>query len=74
MALYEKAEALIASGSCLFLKDLAIDGRDLMALGFKEGPAVGKTLRHLLDQVIEGHHKNDRAALLSAAQALLQSR
>ena len=72
LRLYEEAEALIQSGSCLFLRDLAIDGRDLMALGFKEGPAVGKTLRHLLDQVIEGHLKNDRAALLSAAQALLQ--
>lgn len=71
MALYEKAEALIASGSCLFLKDLAIDGRDLIKLGYREGSVLGNTLSHLLDQVLAGTLDNDREQLLTAARSLL---
>ena len=70
-ALYEKAEALIASGSCLFLKDLAIDGQDLMRLGYQEGAALGRTLNYLLDQVLSGYLDNDRERLLAAARSLL---
>lgn len=43
--------------------DLAIDGEDLMSLGIT-GPAVGKTLRRLLDTVINDPSTNTREQLL----------
>ena len=59
-----------AENACLTLKDLAISGHDLMALGFS-GPAIGKTQRYLLEQVLEERLPNEKEALLSAAQTLL---
>ena len=51
------------------LRDLAVDGNDLMALGFS-GKAVGKCLNALLAQVIDETLPNDKAALLAAAAAM----
>jgi tRNA nucleotidyltransferase (CCA-adding enzyme) len=52
------------------IRDLAIDGNDLIAIGFKPGPAIGKTLRELLDEVIRDPARNTREQLLSRAQEL----
>ena len=66
-----KAEAildrLVAEGACVSLRQLAVNGRDLLGLGLS-GPAVGKTLRTLLDAVLDETLPNERAALLSAAR------
>ena len=66
-----KAEAildrLVAEGACVSLGQLAVNGRDLLGLGLS-GPAVGKTLRTLLDAVLDETLPNERAALLSAAR------
>ena len=59
-----------AENACLTLNDLAISGHDLMALGFS-GPAIGKTQRYLLEQVLEERLPNEKEALLTAAQTLL---
>ncbi len=56
-----------AENACLTLKDLAVNGRDLMALGF-EGPAIGRMLNYLLEQVLEEQLPNERQALLDAAK------
>ena len=58
-----------AENACLTLKDLAISGHDLMALGFS-GPAIGKTQRYLLEQVLEERLPNEKEALLTAAKNL----
>ena len=55
-----------AEESCLSLKDLAINGHDLMAMGIT-GPAIGKTLNYLLAQVLDEQLPNDKNALLQAA-------
>jgi tRNA nucleotidyltransferase (CCA-adding enzyme) len=47
--------------------DLAIDGNDLMELGLHAGPAIGETLRRLLEIVIEDPSKNQRDTLLALA-------
>ena len=60
---------VLAEDACLQIKDLAIDGKDLMALGFS-GPAIGKALNALLDQVLDEQLPNDRTALLNAVQDL----
>ena len=49
---------------CFTLKDLAVKGDDLLALGLR-GKAVGEALRMLLEAVMDGRVPNDREALLS---------
>ena len=53
--------------ACLSLKDLAVNGRDLIALGY-EGPAIGKKLNFLLEQVLEEALPNEKDALLNAVK------
>ncbi|MDD2214823.1 MAG: HD domain-containing protein [Oscillospiraceae bacterium] len=62
-------QAEVARGSCFSLSDLAVNGRDLLAIGLR-GPAVGQGLRLLLEQVVEGRLPNDRPTLLQAARNL----
>ena len=40
-----------------------LNGRDLLSLGFKEGPQIGKILRALEEQQLEGHILNREEAL-----------
>ena len=67
----DRAEAildqLLAEGACVSLGQLAVNGRDLLAMGLS-GPAVGRALRTLLDAVLEERLPNERAALLAAAR------
>ena len=49
------------------LSDLAVDGHDLLALGYQEGPPVGAALARLLDRVIDDPDANDREVLLAQA-------
>ena len=53
------------------LDRLAIDGSDLIALGFREGPELGQTLRTLLAAVVEDPRLNEREILLERARAEL---
>ena len=57
-------ERVLEEGACFSLRDLAVDGRDLMAEGIPEGPAVGRELRRLLDLVVENKIPNRREELL----------
>ena len=63
----DKAEAildeLVARQSCFSLRDLAVRGSDLTALGL-HGPAVGETLQRLLDAVMDGEAPNEKESLL----------
>ena len=72
----DKAEAildqLLAEGACVSLRQLAVTGRDLLALGLS-GPAVGRILRTLLDAVLDETLPNQRAALLAAARNYKES-
>ena len=60
-----------AENACLSIKNLAVNGRDLIALGYAPGKALGACLQHLLDQVLDERISNDRAALLAAAKSQL---
>lgn len=57
------ARAILAQAPCLTLKGLAVNGRDAMAAGLS-GPAIGRALNYLLDQVVEGTLPNERNILL----------
>jgi tRNA nucleotidyltransferase (CCA-adding enzyme) len=53
------------------LADLAVDGNDLIGLGYKPGPALGHALRDLLHEVVDDPSQNTRAALMKRARAKL---
>lgn len=52
----------------LTVKDLAINGHDLIGLGIKPGPYMGQILRYLMDVVLEKPDKNDNDVLLELAE------
>jgi len=56
------------------LRDLAVDGNDLIELGFEPGPDLGRVLRELLHDVVEDPARNRRDALLGLARAKLGRR
>ena len=53
------------------LSHLAIDGNDLIAAGYREGPAIGGALSRLLDLVVDDPALNDRETLLTEARRWL---
>ena len=65
------AQTIIASNACLSLKDLAINGNDLIELGFARDKKLGKTLNIILNLVLEDRAKNDRTVLLEIAKTML---
>ena len=58
-----QAEAIIAQGQCFSQKDLAINGRDVIASGVAPGPEVGRVLNALFERVLSGEIPNEREAL-----------
>ena len=56
-----------AEDACLTVKDLQINGADLLAAGFLPGPQMGKCLQWLLEQVQDEALPNEKQPLLSAA-------
>ena len=57
-------EEITRAGQCLTLKDLAVNGSDLMAVGIEKGPMLGEYLKKLLDYVVEHPEKNTKEDLL----------
>ena len=68
---FDRIEAILSEifdeNTCLGLKDLAVDGHDLMALGYT-GPAIGQALQYLLNQVLDENVPNEKNALLALLQ------
>lgn len=56
---------------CFSLKDLEINGRDIMNLGVPEGRYVGFILNELLNAVINEDISNDKFALIEKAKEML---
>ena len=56
-----------AENACLTLKDLAVNGHDLMALGL-HGKEIGNALNRLLSLVLEDAVPNEKTALMAALQ------
>ena len=50
------------------VKELHINGNDLMEIGFTEGPDIGIELKRLLAAVIDGNIANERNELIRAAK------
>ena len=63
---------LLESENCFRLKDLAVNGQDLLDLGFHPGKPLGSCLQWLLEQVLEQALPNEKNALLEAASRFPQ--
>ncbi len=50
------------------IRELAVDGKDLLEMGVRPGPEVGRILNELLELVIEDPQKNERKLLLPEVQ------
>jgi len=59
--------SILGSGVPLSLGDLAVKGEDLKAAGLPAGPALGQTLRRLLEVVLDDPSQNTRERLLELA-------
>ena len=58
--------------SALTVRDLAIDGHDLMrSFGLAPGPVIGELLHALLEEVIDDPGRNEAACLLDRARVIL---
>ena len=62
---------ILEADEAFSLKQLAINGHDVMGLGVKPGPQVGKILKSALSAVVEEQTPNEREALLHFARAML---
>ena len=72
LELYADLEEILDEESCLTLRDLQADGRDLMDIGFPPGKLLGSCLAYLLEQVQEEVLPNEKQALLTAAKDFLK--
>ena len=58
-------QGILDRGECVSVKELAIDGKDLIAAGVAQGKQIGEILSDLLEIVLEEPEKNTKETLLS---------
>ena len=63
-------QEILAEKQCVSLRDLAVNGHDLIAAGMKPGPEMGRMLRALLDRVIEDPALNEKETLLELSRTI----
>ncbi len=66
-------QEIIEKDECVTVKDLGINGNDLMDLGYSQGKEIGTVLKMLLEKVIENPELNERQSLVDAALAMHRS-
>lgn len=69
----EQIEIVRKTGSCITLKDLKVNGRDLLNIGIPSGKQIGLCLGGLLSKVLDDPELNDRETLLGLASALYKN-
>ena len=68
-AYLNQVDTWMDEGVCLSIKDLAINGRDLLELGLK-GPAIQEGLVSLLEAVLAERIRNEKASLIAYLKGL----
>jgi tRNA nucleotidyltransferase (CCA-adding enzyme) len=66
------ATDIMNTQQCFTIKDLAINGHDVMSLGVEPGPMVGKILNNLLNKVLDEDLDNEHEALMNEAARYLK--
>lgn len=63
-----KLDLILEQNECFSLKDLNINGNELIELGFNKGKEIGEILNYLLDKVIENPELNNKEQLIKLAK------
>ncbi|MGD1822570.1 MAG: CCA tRNA nucleotidyltransferase [Pleomorphochaeta sp.] len=71
--LEDRIAIIIKNDEALSIKDLAINGNDLISLGIKKGPLFSKILNYLLNTVLDDPNLNKRDKLLEIALSYYKS-
>ena len=64
-------DQILLEESCFTLKDLAVNGEDLVSVGYKPGTELGSALNILLQMVINEEVINNKEILLFEARNML---
>ncbi len=67
-----RIDTVLAEESAYTLKDLAVNGKDLMTIGIPAGKCLGLVLHDLLETVLDDPAQNTREQLLPIAAAMYQ--
>lgn len=65
---YAMVDTLRAANACFRRQDLAVKGRDLIAMGMEPGLELGKVLDQIFQKVLDGALQNRRELLLQEAE------
>ena len=68
------SEELKRSGAVFSIRDLEIDGDDIMSLGVAPGPVIGQILALVFDNYIEEKCVNTKASLLDEARQIIKTK
>lgn len=71
---YRMMQEIKQDQDCFSLKDLAVNGNDLMQLGFPQDKSLGNALNTLLELVMDDKMENDKEKLLTKARELLDEK
>ena len=66
-------DEVIEQEQCFSMKELAINGNDVMSLGVPQGKNVGVILRYILDMVINEELPNEKDILMEEVQRCIKS-
>lgn len=69
--LYRK---ITEQGDCVSLKQLAVNGKDLIAIGVCPGRQIGEVLEQLLKIVLDDPEKNEKDGLLNVAKQFVSQK
>ena len=64
-ALQKELEEIVAAGEAFKISDLAVNGNDLIALGFHKGKEIGEKLNEILMLVIDNKLENDKDKIIA---------
>ncbi len=68
--LMERVKTVLAAGEVLSIRDLQVNGNDLIELGIPKGPAIGLLLELLLEAVLDDQSLNTTETLLPMARSM----
>lgn len=67
----EVFQNVIKKNQCFSIKDMEIDGNDLISIGYQQGKHIGDVLKNLLDRIIDEGLQNEHGILIAEAKRLL---
>ncbi len=65
---------ILEKSQCLTMKELKVNGRDLIEMGLGQGKLIGQVLSALFEEVVEEPSNNDREYLLARAQEIISDK